>query len=112
MVPTCFVAITKVPTPVAAIVCITVAMFFHAAWANMTLPAEVFEKHTVGSVAGLGGAAGSLVGAITMLAIGQTVTVSSFTPIFIIYSALPMTAFIVVCLLIRRLGDVRVLPSV
>jgi ACS family hexuronate transporter-like MFS transporter len=111
MVPTCFVAITQVPTPVAAISCITVAMFFHGAWANMTLPAEVFEKHTVGSVAGLCGAFGSLVGAITTLATGQIVTVSSFAPMFIIYSALPMTAFILVCLLIRRLGEVRVLSS-
>jgi sugar phosphate permease len=86
-------------------------MFFHAAWANMTLPAEVFEKHVVGSVAGFGGAMGSFVGAITMLLIGRTVTVSSFTPVFIIYSALPMTAFVLVCILIKELGRVRVLPE-
>ena len=77
----------------------------------MTLPAEVFEKHVVGSVSGFGGALGSLVGAITMLAIGQTVTVSSFTPVFIIYSALPMTAFVLVCGLIKQLGQVRVVPD-
>lgn len=111
MIPTCFVTITRVPTPAAAIACATVAMFFHAAWANMTLPAEVFEKHIVGSVSGFGGALGSLVGAITMLAIGQTVTVSSFTPVFIIYSALPMTAFVLVCVLIKQLGQVRVVPD-
>ena len=111
MIPACFVMITRVPNPVAAVACITVAMFFHAAWANMTLPAEVFEKHVVGSVAGFGGAMGSLVGAITMLLIGRTVTVGSFTPVFIIYSALPMTAFVLVCLLIKELGCVRVLAE-
>ncbi len=107
MIPASFVMITRVPNPALAIVCITVAMFFHAAWANMTLPAEVFEKHVVGSVTGFGGTAGSLVSAVTMLAIGKTVTVTSFTPVFIIYSALPMTAFALVCLLIRKLGCVR-----
>ena len=111
MIPVCFVMITRVPNPVAAVVCITVAMFFHATWANMTLPAEVFEKHVVGSVAGFGGAMGSLVGAITMLLIGRTVTVGSFTPVFIIYSALPMMAFVIVCVLIKQLGTVRVLAE-
>jgi MFS transporter, ACS family, aldohexuronate transporter len=111
MIPASFIMITRVPNPALAIVCITVAMFFHAAWANMTLPAEVFEKHVVGSVTGFGGTAGSLVSAITMLAIGKTITVTSFTPVFIIYSALPMTAFVLVCLLIRKIGQVRELSG-
>jgi ACS family hexuronate transporter-like MFS transporter len=111
MIPTCFVLITRVPTPAAAIACTTVAMFFHAAWGNMTLPAEVFEKHVVGSVAGFGGAMGSFVSAITMLLIGRTVTIGSFTPVFIIYSALPITAFALVCALIKQLGQVRQLAE-
>jgi len=110
MIPSCFAMITCVPNPTAAIACITIAMFFHAAWANMTLPAEVFEKNVVGSVAGFGGAMGSLVGAISMLLIGRMVTVGSFTPVFIIYSALPMAAFGLVCWFIKQLGCVRVLP--
>ena len=107
MVPTCFLLITRVPNPMAALACITVAMFFHASWGNMTLPTEVFEKHVVGSVSGFGGALGSLVGAMAMLLIGRTVTVGSFTPVFIVYSVMPMTAFVLVCALIRQLGRVR-----
>ncbi len=105
IIPVSFIAIAFVPNRGSALACTTVAMFFHAAWANMTLPAEVFPKHVVGTVTGIGGAAGSLVSAVAMLAIGQTITVSSFTPVFIIYSALPMTAFILVCVFVRRLGD-------
>jgi ACS family hexuronate transporter-like MFS transporter len=82
-------------------------MFSHAAWGNMTLPAEIFPKHVVGTVAGLGGAAGSMVGAVAMLLIVRTIVVTSFTPIFIIYSIVPMTAFAVVCILIKKLGQVR-----
>ena len=111
MIPACFILITRVPNPALAIACITIAMFFHAAWANMTLPTEVFEKHVVGSVAGFGGAAGSLVGAVTMLVIGRTVMVSSFTPVFVIYSVLPLTAFVIVCILVKKLGCVREVPS-
>lgn len=111
MIPASFILITRVSNPALAIACTTSAMFFHAFWANVTLPAEVFEKHVVGSVAGFGGAMGSLVGAITMLLIGHTVTVTSFTPVFIVYSALPMTAFIFVCLLIKRLGCIREVPG-
>jgi ACS family hexuronate transporter-like MFS transporter len=111
MIPVCFVLITRVPTPAAAIACLTLAMFFHASWANITLPAEVFEKGLVGSVSGFGGAMGSLVGAVTMLVIGRTVSVSSFTPVFIIYSALPMTAFALVCLWVKDLGRLRGAPG-
>jgi ACS family hexuronate transporter-like MFS transporter len=111
MVPTCFVMITQVPNPSAAIGCTTVAMFFHAGWGNITLPAEVFEKHVVGSVSGFGGACGSMVSAVAMLAIGKTVTVSSFTPVFIIYSALPILAFAAAFILIKDLGRIRVLDE-
>jgi len=107
LIPLCFVAITRVPNPGWAIGLITAAMFGHAAWANMTLPAEVFAKAVVGSASGFGGALGSLVGAVTMLLIGRTVAVSSFTPVFVIYSAVPMTAWIIVCALLPRLGEIR-----
>jgi len=107
LMPACFIMITIVPSPVWAVVLISIAMFCHAAWANITLPAEVFEKHVVGSVTGFGGAVGSLVSAVTMLFIGKTVTVTSFTPVFVIYSVLPMTAFILVWILVKDLGRIR-----
>jgi len=107
LMPTCFILITIVTSPAWAIVFISIAMLCHAAWANITLPAEVFEKHVVGSITGLGGAVGSLVSAVAMLLIGKTVAVQSFTPVFVIYSALPIIAFILVCLLIKELGQIR-----
>ena len=83
---------------------ISVAMFAHAAWANMTLPAEVFPKHVVGSVTGFAGAFGGVVGILSQQAIGWTVQNVSFTPIFIASSVMHLTAFGLVCLLIGKLG--------
>ncbi|MCX7009961.1 MAG: hypothetical protein NTY53_22425, partial [Kiritimatiellaeota bacterium] len=65
----------------------------------------------VGRISGFGGAVGSLIGAIITLGIGQSLKVSSFTPIFLIYSALPLTAFLLVCLTIKRLGQIREVPE-
>ena len=107
----CFIAITRVPSPFWTIVLLSLAMFCHAAWANITLPAEIFQRHIVGSVSGFGGAVGSLIGAIITLGIGQTLKVTSFTPIFLIYSALPLVAFAIVCLTIKRLGHIREVPA-
>ncbi len=102
--PLALFAIIKLPSATGAISMISVAMFAHAAWANMTLPAEVFPKHVVGSVTGFAGAFGGVVGIISQQAIGWTVQNISFTPIFIASSLMHLTAFGLVCLLIGKLG--------
>ena len=47
-----------------------------------------------------------------MLLIGRTVAVASFTPIFVIYAGLPMTAWLIVCFLLPRLGEIRDIPEI
>jgi ACS family hexuronate transporter-like MFS transporter len=111
VIPACCIAITRVPSAAAAVALISVAMFCHAAWANMTLPAEVFPKHAVGSVSGFGGACGALLGALATIVIGWTVERLSFAPVFIVIAALPLTAFALVCALIKDLGVVRDLDA-
>lgn len=110
-IPACCLAVTSVPNAATAITAISVAMFCHAAWANMTLPAEVFPKRAVGSVSGFGGALGALVGAGTTIAIGWTVEKISFVPVFMVVAILPLTAFVLVCALIRNLGVIRDIPD-
>ena len=52
---------------------LTVLMFGHGAWGNVTIPAEVFPKHAVGTVSGLGGTLGGAAGILSQLAIrGQS----------------------------------------
>jgi ACS family hexuronate transporter-like MFS transporter len=107
----CFLLMTRVAGPVRTLGLLTCAMFFHAAWANITLPAEVFPPQVVGSVAGCAGCISSLVAALITLGIGRIVAVSSFTPVFVIYSLLPLAGFLAVCLLVTKLGVVREFPE-
>jgi ACS family hexuronate transporter-like MFS transporter len=102
--PICFLLVTRVPSAAAAVALISVAMFAHAAWANVTLPAEVFPHHVIGVVTGIGGALGSLVGAFSQKGIGWAVQNISFTPVFATAAFMHLTAFALVCLLIGELG--------
>ncbi len=110
LIPVCFLMVTRVDSPALALAMITGAMFGHAAWGNITLPAEVFPKSVVGTVTGFGGALGGLAGVITQLSIGWVVQNLSFAPIFAVCSVLYLLAFALVHVLIGELGVVRRVP--
>jgi ACS family hexuronate transporter-like MFS transporter len=107
MMPICFFAVTRVPSAAAAVALITTAMFAHALWANVTLPAEVFPHHVVGRVTGLGGAFGSLVGAFSQKGISWAVQNLSFAPVFGVAAFMHLTGFVLVCVLVGELGKER-----
>lgn len=109
--PICLISIIMAPGPFEAVALISVAMFAHAAWGNVTLPAEVFPKHMIATVSGFAGAMGGLIGAFSQRAIGWTVQNVSFTPVFLVSSVMHITGFILVCLTIRELGKVREFPD-
>lgn len=99
--------VPQVANPVLALVIVAGMMFCHAGWGNIILPAEVFPKSTVGTVTGLGGALGSLMGALSQLYIGKVVDTYGFTPIFIACAAMYPLALLLVQVLIGKLGVVR-----
>lgn len=107
LMPIFCLSITHAQAPATAVALICGAMFCHAAWANMTLPAEVFPAHAVGSVSGLGGAMGALMGAGATLAIGWTVEHFSFAPVYAVGAFAHLTAFACVCVLVGELGRIR-----
>ncbi len=102
----CF-SITQVGSAGLAVALMAGIMFGHAAWGNITLPAEIFPKRVVGTVSGFGGALGGLVGAITQLSIGWIVQHLSFTPIFAVCAVMYLAAFGLVHWLIGDLGTIR-----
>lgn len=102
----CFL-VTRVEGPALALAVMSALFFGHAAWGNITLPAEVFPRHVVGTVSGLGGALGGVSGIITQLAIGWVVMNLSFAPLFAAMSMTYLVAFALVHVLIGELGRVR-----
>jgi ACS family hexuronate transporter-like MFS transporter len=110
LMPILCLMITQVSSSTLAIALMTAIMFGHAAWGNITLPAEVFPKRVVGTVSGFGGALGGLAGAITQLTIGRVVQNLSFKPIFAVCSVMYLLGFTLVHWLIGELGRIRQLP--
>jgi MFS transporter, ACS family, hexuronate transporter len=105
--PFCYLLLPRVEGPTLALLLVTLAMFGHAAWGNIILPAEVFPTRAIGTVTGLGGAFGGLMGILTQLAIGRTVQASSFTPVFVTCAVIYLVAFALVSWLIGELGRIR-----
>jgi ACS family hexuronate transporter-like MFS transporter len=98
---------TQVSSPAWALVVVASMTFCHAAWGNITLPAEIFPKNAVGTVTGLGGTLGSWMGALSQLYIGKVVDAYGFTPIFVACAGLYPVALILVFTLIGKLGITR-----
>jgi len=111
LMPLCCLLVTRVPNAALALALISVAMFSNGVWANITLPAEVFPPHVVGTVSGFAGALGALFGIGTQLAIGWTVQNVSFAPVFAVSAFMHLAAFVLVCVLVGELGKIRNFPS-
>jgi ACS family hexuronate transporter-like MFS transporter len=102
----CFL-VTQATTPMMAVLVLAAVMFGHAAWGNITLPAEVFHKNAVGFVTGFGGFLGGIAGGITQLVIGSVVTKYGYGPIFAVCSVMYLAALAGVHFLIGELGVIR-----
>ena len=110
MLVLCF-AVTQATSPAMAVLMLAGVMFGHAAWGNITLPAEVFPKTAVGTVTGFGGFLGGIAGGITQLVIGGVVIKYGYGPIFAVCSVMYLLALLGVHLLIGKLGEIRQVPT-
>lgn len=110
MVAACLL-VARAPTPGWALAGLAAVMFGHAAWGNMTLPAEVFPKQAVGTVTGLGGFLGGLAGGVTQLVIASVVTSYGYGPLFMICSVMYLLALASVHFLIGQLGTIHRIPN-
>ena len=110
MLVLCF-AVTHATSPAMAVLMLAGVMFGHAAWGNITLPAEVFHKNAVGSVTGFGGFLGGIAGGITQLVIGKVVGGYGYAPIFAVCAVMYLLALLMVHLLIGKLGVIRQVPA-
>ena len=100
-------AVTRAPTAGWAIACLSAVMFGHAAWANITLAAEVLPRNAVGRVTGLGGCLGGVAGGVAQLVIGRVVMEYGYGHIFAVCSIMYLVALGAVHLLVGELGVIR-----
>jgi ACS family hexuronate transporter-like MFS transporter len=88
----------------------SLAFFGQQSWSTlvMILPTDMVPRQSVGTVAGMVGLGGALGG----IVLGQIAgymrdSGSSFTPILIMAGSLHLLAFILVCLVVPRIQQVR-----
>jgi len=103
----CCLAITQVPGTTVVLGLISVAVFCHAVWLNIAVPAEVLPPHVVGTVSGAAGCLGGVAGIIAQQLTGWTVQNISFTPLFAVGSVLHLTGFAIIGLMVGKLGVVQ-----
>jgi MFS transporter, ACS family, hexuronate transporter len=84
--------------------CFAIATFSYAVMSTMalSLPADMFESRAVGSVAGLSGAASGAGTLLSTYLIGVVADRSSFEPILITASVVPLAAAVLVMALVRN----------
>jgi ACS family hexuronate transporter-like MFS transporter len=100
------VALLIVPSPLSlAIVFFSTAMFAHQFWSTIvqTLAADLFPPETVGSVAGLMGAAGSLGAMLFSFIAGSIIAQYGYKPVFFVCGLVHPLSFIVILLVVRRI---------
>jgi MFS transporter, ACS family, aldohexuronate transporter len=111
VMPVCCLLLTQVASPYVALGLLAGMMYCHAAWANVTLPSEVFPPEVVGTISGLGGASGGFIGILSQLSIGWIVQHFSYTPIFAVCAVVYLIGFVFVHWLIPQLGVTQEIPA-
>ena len=102
----CFVLTFQVSS-VSAILLISGIMLSHGLWSNITLPTEVFTVNVQATVTGIGGTLGGLMSVLSQKLIGITVGNHSYLPIFIFIGSAYLVAFLLVHLLIGKIGRIQ-----
>lgn len=87
-----------------AIFAIAGVMFGHGLWGNITIPAEVFPKRVHATLTGIGGTLGGITAIGVQFMVGWTVQNLSYKPIFIAVGIIYLVTFLLVQLLIGKLG--------
>lgn len=87
-----------------AILAIAGVMFGHGLWGNITIPAEVFPKRVHATLTGIGGTLGGVTAIGVQFMVGWTVQNLSYKPIFIAVGIIYLVTFLLVQLLIGKLG--------
>jgi ACS family hexuronate transporter-like MFS transporter len=101
--------VTKTPVEL-AIVLFSIAFFGQQSWSTlvMILPADLFPRNAVGSVAGLVGFGGAMGGVVFGLVVGYLLDHGyGYETVFAIVSTLHVIAFLVIALCVPQVGPIN-----
>lgn len=82
-------------------------MFAHGLWSNITLSTEIYPRRVQATITGLGGTLGGITGFASQKLIGISIGIYSYLPMFIYVGVIYFITFLLVLLLIGRLGVIR-----
>ena len=98
------IAAPHVPTAAMAIGATCFLTLGHGFWvANLqTLPTDLFPGYEVGTVIGVSGMGGSLVGMVANLGTGYVVSRFSYAPVFLVAGLMHPTAMVIIAVMLRQ----------
>ncbi|WP_080903626.1 MFS transporter [Parabacteroides sp. Marseille-P3160] len=94
-------------SPIFAVCLISGIMLSHGLWANITIPSEIYPKSVQATITGIGGTLGGITSVISQKAIGETIGIYSYLPVFIYIGIAYFISFILVSLLVGKLGIMK-----
>ena len=112
VVPIIFAAV--VPNLWVAVFLISMAAAAHQGWsANLfTLTSDMFPRHAVGSVVGIGGTAGAIGGMFIAMLVGAILQATrSYAPVFLLAGGAYLFALLLIHLLVPRLESAKLEPA-
>jgi ACS family hexuronate transporter-like MFS transporter len=102
----CFFLFTGV-SAIVAVALISGIMLSHGLWANITIPSEIYPKEVQATITGIGGTMGGIISIISQKIIGITICQYSYFPIFIYIGSAYFISYILVSILVGKLGRIH-----
>lgn len=107
MIPVLCFLLFSGANPVTAVLLISGVMLSHGLWANITISSEIYPKHVQATLTGIGGMLGGITSVVSQQMIGSTITEYSYLPIFIYIGGAYLFSYLLVSLLVGKLGVIR-----
>jgi len=102
----CFSLFAEI-SPVIALLLLSAIMLSHGLWSNITIPAEIYPKSVQATLTGIGGTFGGLMSVLSQKLIGISVGNHSYLPVFIYVGSAYLLSFMLVQVLVGKLGIIR-----
>ena len=99
------------PSATVALAALSLMTLCHGLWANITISSEIYPASVQATITGVGGTLGGLTSVASQKLLGATLASYSYLPVFAYIGSSYILAFVCVCILVGKLGDIRTLSK-